>query len=64
MTSFARVHEQVYDEFCERMAAIVRRMKQGAPLSSSQVSFFFGGDCAIEPRAHAKSRHHLVIFNG
>jgi len=31
------VYEKVYAEFCERMVKIVLTMKQGPPLSSSQV---------------------------
>ena len=56
------VYETVYNEFCERMVAIVRRMKQGAPLSSSQVVSFFSMlflffDCA----PHEAGRTALLV---
>eukprot|EP00802_Teleaulax_amphioxeia_P007478 Tamp_07484.p1 GENE.Tamp_07484~~Tamp_07484.p1 ORF type:complete len:654 (-),score=134.46 Tamp_07484:393-2354(-) len=49
------VYEKVYDDFCARMLHIVTSMKQGPPLSSSQV------DCgAVRLPQHIKHLQELV----
>jgi acyl-CoA reductase-like NAD-dependent aldehyde dehydrogenase len=47
------VYEKVYDKFCESVAAVVRKMEQGAPLSSPYIDC--GASCMPQaPAAYQK----------